>query len=145
MAARVPLGRRLPPSHRRRRGRWRWAASSSAGGGGAASRRRRRPGLSCRPSHLFFALLVALFTASLLVVWQLLPIGDGGKAEEGVEGLPRPGGGGGGGVMRFSASSVALREFHGESRLEAARSERRWWPGLAPVRLALVSARLYKP
>ncbi|KAL5224134.1 hypothetical protein ABZP36_010773 [Zizania latifolia] len=39
--------------------------------------------------------------------------------------------------MRFSASSVALREFQGESRLEAARSERRWWPGLAPVRLAL--------
>uniref|UniRef100_J3N4M0 Glycosyl transferase family 1 domain-containing protein n=1 Tax=Oryza brachyantha TaxID=4533 RepID=J3N4M0_ORYBR len=39
--------------------------------------------------------------------------------------------------MRFSTSSVALRAFHGESRLEAARSERRWWPGLAPVRLAI--------
>ncbi|KAF0928584.1 hypothetical protein E2562_006029 [Oryza meyeriana var. granulata] len=112
-----------------------WSASSAAGGGGGAARRRRRPGLSCRPSHLFFALLVALFTASLLVVWQLLPIGDGDKAE--AEGQQRLGEGGGGGVMRFSASSVSLRAFHGERRLEAARSERRWWPGLAPVRLAL--------
>uniref|UniRef100_A0A0D9XM41 Glycosyl transferase family 1 domain-containing protein n=1 Tax=Leersia perrieri TaxID=77586 RepID=A0A0D9XM41_9ORYZ len=116
---------------------------TSAGGPGASSsaaaaRRRRRPGLSCRPSHLFFAIVVALFTASLLVVWQLLPIGDG-DGDKAAEGQARGGGGGGGGgvMMRFSSSSVALREFHGESRLEAARSERRWWPGLAPVRLAL--------
>ncbi|KAL6641423.1 hypothetical protein ACP70R_019604 [Stipagrostis hirtigluma subsp. patula] len=115
-------------------------ASSAAGAGGAgASRRRRRPGLSCRPSHLFFALLVALFTASLLVVWQLLPIGDGdGDAAEG-EAPPRPEeGGAGGGATRYSSSRVVLRAFDGESRLEAARSERRWWAGLTPVRVALV-------
>jgi hypothetical protein len=109
------------------------AASSSSG----AARRRRRPGLSCRPSHLFFALLVALFTASLLVVWQLLPIGD---AAEGDGKAPLRPEDGAGVMMRFSASRVALRAFDSESRLEAARSERRWWTGLAPIRLALVSA-----
>lgn len=40
--------------------------------------------------------------------------------------------------MRFSASRMVLRAFDTESRLEAARSARRWWPGLEPVRLALV-------
>ena len=47
-----------------------------------------------------------------------------------------------GGVTRFTASRVALRAFDGESRLAAARSERRRWAGLAPVRVALVSAPL---
>ncbi|OEL23351.1 hypothetical protein BAE44_0015636 [Dichanthelium oligosanthes] len=116
------------------------SSSSSSSAAAGAARRRRRPGLPCLPSHLFFALLVALFTASLLVVWQLLPIGDGdGDAaaeERGGEAPPRPEGGGAG-VMRFSASRVALRAFDGESRLEAARSERRRWAGLAPVRVAL--------
>lgn len=121
------------------------SSSSSAAAVGAA-RRRRRPGLSCRPSHLFFALLVALFTASLLVVWQLLPIGDGdgdgdAAAEADGETPPLPEGGDAG-VMRFSSSRVALRAFDGESRLEAARSERRRWASLAPVRVALVSAPL---
>ncbi|CAM0956296.1 unnamed protein product [Alopecurus aequalis] len=111
------------------------STSAAAAAAGAALRRRRRPGLSCRPSHLFFALLVALFTASLLVVWQLLPIGDGDAAADGEEALAPPAGGG---VMRFSASRMVLRAFDGESRLEAARSTRRWWPGLEPVRLALV-------
>ena len=121
------------------------SSSSSSSSASAAARRRRRPGLSCRPSHLFFALLVALFTASLLVVWQLLPIGDGdgdAAAEGGGEPPPPPPEGGDGGVMRFSASRVALRAFDGESRLAAARSERRRWAGLAPVRVALVSAPL---
>jgi hypothetical protein len=114
------------------------SASAAAAAAGAAVRRRRRPGLSCRPSHLFFALLVALFTASLLVVWQLLPIGDGdAAAADGEDALAPPAGAG---AMRFSASRVAPRAFGGESRLEAARSARRWWPGLQPVRLALVSA-----
>jgi len=120
------------------------ASSSSSAAAAGAARRRRRPGLSCRPSHLFFALLVALFTASLLVVWQLLPIGDGDgdAAAEGGGEPPPPPEGGDGGVMRFSASRVALRAFDGESRLAAARSERRRWAGLAPVRVALVSAPL---
>ncbi|XP_062205511.1 uncharacterized protein LOC133907474 [Phragmites australis] len=110
-------------------------SSSGVAGAAGAARRRRRPGLSCRPSHLFFALLIALFTASLLVVWQLLPIGDGDAAEA----PPQPeGSDAGGGVLRFSASRLALRSFDGESRLEAARSERRWWAGLAPIRVALV-------
>ena len=113
------------------------AGASTSAAAGAAVRRRRRPALSCRPSHLFFALLVALFTASLLVVWQLLPIGDGDAAADGEDALAPPAGGG---AMRFSASRLALRAFDGESRLEAARSARRWWPGLEPVRLALVSA-----
>jgi hypothetical protein len=91
----------------------------------------------CWPSHLFFALLVVLFTASLLVVRQLLPIGD--AAEGDGEAPPRPEDGAGV-MMRLSASRVALRAFGSESRLEAARSERRWWIGLAPIRLALVSA-----
>ncbi|GJM91379.1 hypothetical protein PR202_ga07742 [Eleusine coracana subsp. coracana] len=106
-------------------------ASASSSSSSGAARRRRRPGLSCRSSHLFFALLVALFTASLLVVWQLLPIGDAVEGDG--EAPPRPEDGGGM-MMRFLAS----RAFDGESRLEAARSERRWWAGLAPVRLALV-------
>jgi hypothetical protein len=120
------------------------ASSLSSSSSAAAARRRRRPGLSCRPSHLFFALLVALFTVSLLVVWQLLPIGDGDAAAEGGGEPPPPPlpEGGGAGEMRFSASRVALRAFDGESRLEAARSERRRWAGLAPVRVALVSAPL---
>jgi hypothetical protein len=113
-------------------------AGASASAAGAAVRRRRRPGLSCRPSHLFFALLVALFTASLLVVWQLLPIGDGDAAADGEDALAPPVGAGAG-AMRLLASRVAPRAFGGESRLEAARSARRWWPGLQPVRLALVS------
>ncbi|WVZ57530.1 hypothetical protein U9M48_007906 [Paspalum notatum var. saurae] len=110
------------------------SSSSTSSSLAAAARRRRRPGLSCRPSHLFFALLVALFTASLLVVWQLLPIGDGdgGAAEGGGDAPPRPEG-----VVRFSASRVALRAFDGASRLDAARSEPRRWAGLAPVRVAL--------
>ncbi|KAL6905295.1 hypothetical protein ACP4OV_002896 [Aristida adscensionis] len=113
------------------------SSAAAAGGAAGASRRRRRPGLSCRSSHLFFALVVALFTASLLVVWQLLPIGDGDAAEG--EAPPRPEEGGAGvGVVRYSASRVALRAFLGESRLEAARSERRWWAGLSPVRVAFV-------
>ncbi|TVU31801.1 hypothetical protein EJB05_23502, partial [Eragrostis curvula] len=110
------------------------ASSASSSGAAGAARRRKRPGLSCRPSHLFFALVVALFTASLLVVWQLLPIGD--AAEGDGEAPPRPEEGGG--VTRFSASRVALRAVDGESRLDAARSERRWWAGHSPVRLALV-------
>lgn len=121
------------------------APSSSSSPAAGAARRRRRPGLSCRPSHLFFALLVALFTASLLVVWQLLPIGDGdGDAAAEGDGEPPPPlpEGGDAGVMRFSSSRVALRAFDGESRLEAARSERRRWASLAPVRVALVSAPL---
>jgi hypothetical protein len=81
--------------------------------------------------------LVVLFTASLLVVWQLLPIGD--AAEGDGEAPPRPEDGTGV-MMRLSASRVALRAFDSESRLEAMRSERRWWTGLAPIRLALVSA-----
>ncbi|XP_047084988.1 uncharacterized protein LOC124696294 [Lolium rigidum] len=40
--------------------------------------------------------------------------------------------------MRFSASRMVLRAYDGQSRLEAARSARRWWPSLQPVRLALV-------
>ena len=111
-------------------------SSTAAAGAAAAARRRRRPGLPCRSSHLFFALLVALFTASLLVVWQLLPIGDGDA-----EAPPRLEGGEAG-AMRFSSSSLVLRAFDGESRLEAARSERRRWASLAPVRVALVSAPL---
>ncbi|CAN6294402.1 unnamed protein product [Urochloa humidicola] len=117
------------------------SSSATAAAGAGAARRRRRPGLSCRPSHLFFALLVALFTASLLVVWQLLPIGDGdGDAAEEGGGEPPPPPlpeGGDAGVMRFSASCLALRAFDGENRLEAARSERRRWASLAPVRVAL--------
>ncbi|CAD6211919.1 unnamed protein product [Miscanthus lutarioriparius] len=111
-------------------------SSTAAAGAAAAARRRRRPGLPCRPSHLFFALLVALFTASLLVVWQLLPIGDGDAAEGDAEAPPRLEGGEAG-AMRFSSSSLVLRAFDGESRLEAARSERRRWASLAPVRVAL--------
>jgi hypothetical protein len=92
---------------------------------------------------------VALFTASLLVVWQLLPIGDGGAAEgEGEDGEAPPLSrleGGQAGAMRFSSSSLVLRAFDGESRLEAARSERRRWAILAPVRVALVSAPLLTP
>ncbi|PAN48637.1 hypothetical protein PAHAL_9G396600 [Panicum hallii] len=120
------------------------ASSLSSSSSAAAARRRRRPGLSCRPSHLFFALLVALFTVSLLVVWQLLPIGDGDAAAEGGGEPPPPPlpEGGGAGEMRFSASRVALRAFDGESRLEAARSERRRWAGLAPVRVALAVGKL---
>nr|CAB3495338.1 unnamed protein product [Digitaria exilis] len=120
------------------------SSSSAAAVAGGAARRRRRPGLPCLPSHLFFALLVALFTASLLVVWQLLPIGDGdgdAAAEGGGEAPPSPEGGDAG-LMRFSASRVALRAFDGESRLEAARSERRRWAGLAPVRVALAVGNL---
>ncbi|CAN6305966.1 unnamed protein product [Urochloa humidicola] len=115
------------------------SAAAAAGAGAGAARRRRRPGLSCRPSHLFFALLVALFTASLLVVWQLLPIGDGDAAAEGGGEPPPPPlpEGGDAGVMRFSPSRLALRAFDGENRLEAARSERRRWTSLAPVRVAL--------
>ncbi|KAI5017861.1 hypothetical protein ZWY2020_042749 [Hordeum vulgare] len=112
-------------------------STSAAAAAAGAVRRRRRPGLSCRPSHLFFALLVALFTASLLVVWQLLPIGDGdGDAAADGEEAPAPPDGGG--TTRFSASRMVLRAFDTESHLEAARSARRWWPGLEPVRLALV-------
>lgn len=117
------------------------SSTAAASAGAAAARRRRRPGLPCRPSHLFFALLVALFTASLLVVWQLLPIGDGDAAEGDGEAPPRLQGGEAG-PMRFSSSSLALRAFDGESRLEAARSGRRLWASLAPVRVALVSAPL---
>ena len=120
------------------------SSTAAAAAGAASARRRRRPGLPCRPSHLFFALLVALFTASLLVVWQLLPIGDGdGDAAEGEDGEAPPLlEGGEAGAMRFSSSSLVLRAFDGESRLEAARSERRRWASLAPVRVALVSAPL---
>lgn len=123
------------------------SSAAASAGAGAAARRRRRPGLPCRPSHLFFALLVALFTASLLVVWQLLPIGDGDAAEGDGEPPPPPPrlveGGEPGAAMRFSSSTgLVLRAFDGESRLEAARSERRRWASLAPVRVALVSAPL---
>lgn len=120
------------------------STAAASAGSAAAARRRRRPGLPCRPSHLFFALLVALFTASLLVVWQLLPIGDGdgGAAEGDGEAPPRLEGGQAGAAMPFSSSSLVLRAFDGESRLEAARSERRRWASLAPVRVAIVSAPL---
>jgi hypothetical protein len=70
-------------------------------------------------------------------VWQLLPIGDAAEGDGDAPPLPEEGAAV---MMRFSVSRVALRAFDGESRLEAARSERRWWAGLAPVRLALVSA-----
>lgn len=70
------------------------------------------------------------------MVWQLLPIGDGDAAEGDGEAPPRLQGGEAG-PMRFSSSSLALRAFDGESRLEAARSGRRLWASLAPVRVAL--------